>query len=896
MSPLHQCFAGQPVTRRLASGCLLGSGGQGTGAVSRSGVWVHRSYSSGRSKLVAEKGNVRRLRANNDISVRGFRYGYNGYAGYALQWRRGLCSSSEARVKTAPGARSATWFIEDPTRVMPSDVISKLPSLPQSDDISHTVPVLLVTPAFASWVVNPHPFLRESITHLFQNARRNISGGHAGFVYSVVTVVDKLPVPSTNSIQREGEEGRDKLGGKSGCEGISLFLVDRDALTTKVAPSLQNRDMSTPETEPTLSYLYRQIPTKRVSPAVTTFTEVGIRLANTVFLNGKSRTMLASRWRYSSHSEPNHESPTLTLDKEYNLLNCQINGATKPHEVTARVPLHPVTKPRVITTSMGNIISQLRHQDDGSRSTIHASAELEKALPAYLEANNLQNQRVAVWALVRPVSLQGGLHVASGMSAATADPLVAINEGARLHRVVSGGGGWGKKQGLLSLDPEYSYQTAGDAALGSGRVRLVHEIFEEVASGSEAAAEVEEDSEQMANLVGESVPGSIQFKDGRLTTDLSEIAKEGDTVQFLVAPLDSLRPSSSKAEKDEKVPAIDADPRKRIMQISFGVIPSSETEFGEETYDPDIDQATMSGGDGDGDGGIIAVPNYFGALSEKSFIYSIFNEMAPKYGNCRGGPGTLVQGTKIDVPGSRIMIESVEQHQPTPANCALTSNLTQPNRNKNNGKPLPARPTLTTVVLPPVSPSLLRDSHTQPDSPLLISNRENSLRSTPTTFKMPTDLCPVYAPFFGVLGCTSAIVFTCFGAAYGTAKAGVGVCATSVLRPDLIVKNIVPIVMAGIIGIYGLVVSVLIANDLKPNLPLYTGFIQLGAGLSVGLAGLAAGFAIGIVGDAGIRGTAQQSRLFVAMILILIFAEVLGLYGLIVALLMNSRANLDAVC
>lgn len=28
-------------------------------------------------------------------------------------------------------------------------------------------------------------------------------------------------------------------------------------------------------------------------------------------------------------------------------------------------------------------------------------------------------------------------------------------------------------------------------------------------------------------------------------------------------------------------------------------------------------------------------------------------------------------------------------------------------------------------------------------------------------------------------------------------------------------------------------------------MPLYTGFIQLGAGLSVGLAGLAAGFAIG---------------------------------------------------
>ena len=108
--------------------------------------------------------------------------------------------------------------------------------------------------------------------------------------------------------------------------------------------------------------------------------------------------------------------------------------------------------------------------------------------------------------------------------------------------------------------------------------------------------------------------------------------------------------------------------------------------------------------------------------------------------------------------------------------------------------------------------------------------------------------------------------------------------------------DIVPVIMAGIIGIYGLVVSVLISDDLKQKQALFTSFIQLGAGLSVGLAGLAAGFAIGIVGDAGVRGTAQQPRLFVGMILILIFAEVLGLYGLIVALLMNAKATTDVDC
>ena len=56
---------------------------------------------------------------------------------------------------------------------------------------------------------------------------------------------------------------------------------------------------------------------------------------------------------------------------------------------------------------------------------------------------------------------------------------------------------------------------------------------------------------------------------------------------------------------------------------------------------------------------------------------------------------------------------------------------------------------------------------------------------------------------------------------------------------------------------------------------LFAGFIFFAAGLSVGLSGLAAGFAVGVVGDAGVRGSAQQPKLFVGMILILIFAEVL---------------------
>lgn len=60
---------------------------------------------------------------------------------------------------------------------------------------------------------------------------------------------------------------------------------------------------------------------------------------------------------------------------------------------------------------------------------------------------------------------------------------------------------------------------------------------------------------------------------------------------------------------------------------------------------------------------------------------------------------------------------------------------------------------------------------------------------------------------------------------------------------------------------------------------LRSGFLHLGCGLTVGITGLAAGYCIGIVGDSGVRAFMQQSRIFVGMVLILIFGEVLGLYG-----------------
>lgn len=148
--------------------------------------------------------------------------------------------------------------------------------------------------------------------------------------------------------------------------------------------------------------------------------------------------------------------------------------------------------------------------------------------------------------------------------------------------------------------------------------------------------------------------------------------------------------------------------------------------------------------------------------------------------------------------------------------------------------------------------------------------------------------CDPHAAFFGFMGIASAVVFANLGAAYGTAKSGVGISSMGVMRPNLVMRSIIPVVMAGVLGIYGLIMGFLIRESLTDSPSTYSyfaGYAHLASGLTVGLSALAAGLCIGIVGDAGVRANAQQPRLFVGMILILIFAEALALYGLIIGIL-----------
>ena len=154
--------------------------------------------------------------------------------------------------------------------------------------------------------------------------------------------------------------------------------------------------------------------------------------------------------------------------------------------------------------------------------------------------------------------------------------------------------------------------------------------------------------------------------------------------------------------------------------------------------------------------------------------------------------------------------------------------------------------------------------------------------------KLSTDIESAIPTFYGYMGIACALVFANLGAAYGTAKSGVGICAMGVMKPTSIIKGVIPVIMAGILGIYGLIVAVILAQKLNSEGTIHVkkGYQYLGSGLCCGLTSFAAGIAIGIGGEAGVRALGQQEKIFVGMMLILIFAEALGLYGLIVSLIL----------
>ncbi|KAI0489817.1 hypothetical protein F4859DRAFT_509395 [Xylaria cf. heliscus] len=191
--------------------------------------------------------------------------------------------------------------------------------------------------------------------------------------------------------------------------------------------------------------------------------EVTVPLANTLFQNGRRSTLYASRWDISS------EGSTVLRMKQPKTTQTIAEKDIPVNHTLSIIPLLPLTPPRKIVAGLGNIVRQV--EVEGSATP--ASKELEAIIPKIFEERaqrepSYSPRPIGVWCwvipphcmkaekfenlqLFQPGSSQEELDVASRSMEIFSE---LLSSGCRLHKILSGGGGWGLKQGLLSLDPE----------------------------------------------------------------------------------------------------------------------------------------------------------------------------------------------------------------------------------------------------------------------------------------------------------------------------------------------------------------------------------------------------------------------------------------------------------
>lgn len=179
-------------------------------------------------------------------------------------------------------------------------------------------------------------------------------------------------------------------------------------------------------------------------------------MSNTLFQNGQTSTLYAQRWVVTKTSSLN---PSLTLKKSCRLPRQSLRMMDfSPVESERAVwkletRLKAITHPRVVAASFGNIIRRLQSRDArDSTDSVPASMELEDCISQLMHAGEIATEQIQVWALVTPHErLVDQCHIES------TDLQSRIESGSRLHKVLSGGGGWGIKKGLLALDPDSEY-------------------------------------------------------------------------------------------------------------------------------------------------------------------------------------------------------------------------------------------------------------------------------------------------------------------------------------------------------------------------------------------------------------------------------------------------------
>ncbi|KAI9764221.1 MAG: hypothetical protein M1840_008611 [Geoglossum simile] len=494
----------------------------------------------------------------------------------------------------------STILTKEPAKIPSAILISRLPELtsvtPQTGIPSV---VFLLTPSLAHLLNEGHCFLHDAVSRLFPVADT---------IKTVVAVVDRLP------------KGQNSTGQDVGGEGLSVLVMVSDPKSQSAyhQQSAIEAESAGPGPDPGTEegkHISFFIPAKLDLPQPLTtyhhFQRAIVPLANTIFQNGQRSTLLLSHWSRARNSQELRCIPLLGIKGSNIFLPRDFNE----WRFVSHIPLISVTVPRRIAASFGNIIRQIsldpiqtlegEGTDIPFTTVVPASQELESAVQAYFERQSLEPHKVTIWALVTPQEhiSREYLGVYEDNTARNEHWLLSekphrlgrpIQMKFRdcLHRVLSGGGGWGKKQGLLALDPEISCRERG------GRPS-------ELETG-------EEHGRQVA---------------------LSEIAKPGDFVQFFIQhPM----PNPMQDGSDVRFPQ---------SAIVFGSVPSSIDEIPDEDFNPPPQCQ----------GQLEVIKDQFGALSEHGIVHQRVSSAISKCDG-RGPQlrqPDFIEQTKIDVPYSK---------------------------------------------------------------------------------------------------------------------------------------------------------------------------------------------------------------------------------------------------
>ncbi|ORY09643.1 ATP synthase subunit C-domain-containing protein [Clohesyomyces aquaticus] len=136
------------------------------------------------------------------------------------------------------------------------------------------------------------------------------------------------------------------------------------------------------------------------------------------------------------------------------------------------------------------------------------------------------------------------------------------------------------------------------------------------------------------------------------------------------------------------------------------------------------------------------------------------------------------------------------------------------------------------------------------------------------------------------------------GSAWGIFTTGVSIVGGGVKAPRIRTKNLISIIFCEVVAIYGVIMAIIFASKLNfvgddvlytPR-NYYTGFALFWAGITVGMCNLICGVSVGINGSSAALADAADPNLFVKILVIEIFSSILGLFGLIIGLLVQSNA------